>query len=232
VTVALAVLTKAPIAGRVKTRLVPPLSESQAAAVHAASVADVIARARALDVELRIFHDEAPAAAAYFAERHPDLRRETQCAGSLGRRIADVFARLFTAGAERVAVIGGDSPTLPPDRIARGLARVREHDVALGPAADGGYYLVAIRRQAWPRAAALFRGIPWSTGSVLERTLARGAAHALTLQMIEPWYDIDGFDDLRLASRHALPGSHLARLLAGAPWATGTFTAGGAGGSS
>lgn len=209
----LVIFAKAPRAGRVKTRLVPPLSPAQAAAVHTASLHDVVAIATSAFGDPRIFHDDGEDARTYFADAFPRLSLAVQCSGNLGRRLADAFQRMFAEGAERVAIIGADSPTLPAKHISDGLAAVREHDLALGPSVDGGYYLVALRREAWPGARIIFDAIPWSTDRVLAMTRSRAEAAGFRPLLLEPWYDIDRIEDLRLARTQALAESHLGQLL-------------------
>jgi uncharacterized protein len=209
----LVIFAKMPHPGGVKTRLAPPLSLAQAAAVHQACVLDVVALATAAVVDVRIFHDDRPGADAYFARAFPGIGLSAQCPGDLGDRLSDAFSRMFAEGVERVVIIGADSPTLPPDRLSEGLAALHRHEIALGPATDGGYYLVAIRRGAWPQARAVFEDIPWSREQVLEMTLARAEAVGFRPHLLEPWYDIDRIGDLERARRDTRAHSHLRKLL-------------------
>lgn len=213
----LIVFAKAPVAGRVKTRLTPPLTPEQAAAVHAASLQDVVARAASTTAGAQIMYDDSPDAAAWFGTTFPDLPRGPQAAGDLGDRMSDAFAQAFEAGASAVAIIGSDSPTLPAGLLEDALSVVPAHDVVLGPAVDGGYYFVALRREAWPAALPMFRQIAWSTGAVLRQTLDRISAAGLDAHMLAPWYDIDRPEDLALAALHAGPESALRQALEALP---------------
>lgn len=210
----LIVFAKAPVPGRVNTRLVPPLTTEQAAAVHEASLMDVVRRGLATHGQVSIRYDDAPGSSAFFAEAFPDLERRPQARGDLGVRLERTFAEEFEAGAERVAIIGTDSPTLPESRLAHAFEALIDHDVVLGPAADGGYYLVGIRGRAWPTARDLFAGIHWSSDRVLGDTITRLAGTGLQAELLAPWYDIDRPGDLRLAAVDAAPDSRLGRLLA------------------
>lgn len=209
----LLVFAKAPQPGRVKTRLVPPLTPEEAAAVCEASLRDVIAGARRSGARVGILYDDTPGAAGYFAVAFPDLERQPQSAGDLGRRLFDAFASRFAEGADSVTAIGTDSPTLPTAYLTEGLATPRKAAGVIGPTADGGYYLIGLRRDAWPDAASLFRDVPWSTDRVFQVTLQRAAENGLDLRVLAEWYDIDRVDDLTLARTHARADSHLARLL-------------------
>ena len=105
------------------------------------------------------------------------------------------------AGAERVVLLGSDSPTLPLGVIGRALDRlVAGVDVVLGPSFDGGYYLVGARA----RCDGIFEGIDWSTPRVLGQTLKRCEALGLGVELLEFWYDVDEAQDLRLLRTHLL----------------------------
>lgn len=212
------IFAKMPRPGSVKTRLVPPLTLREAAAVHAASLRDVIESARRTGAPLRILHDGAPGADDYFAREFPQLESAPQSGGDLGRRLVEGFAGAFASGASVVVAIGADAPTLPTTHLAEGLTATREAGAALGPAADGGYYLVGVRHDLWPAASGLFLGIPWSTAQVFATTAERAAAIGMELRILPRWYDIDRIEDLELARRDAGPDSHLARLLDGRGW--------------
>lgn len=209
------VFARMPRPGRVKTRLVPPLSMSEAAAVYAASLKDVIDSAGGTGAPLRILHDEAPGAEDFFARDFPDLEREPQAAGDLGNRLVVAFANAFAGGAAVVAAIGADAPTLPTSHLGEGLIATREAGAALGPADDGGYYLVGLRHDLWPAARELFLGVPWSTDRVFDTTVQRAAAIGVQPRVLPRWYDIDRIEDLERARGDAPADSHLARLLHG-----------------
>jgi uncharacterized protein len=209
----LLVFARRPAPGRVKTRLCPPCTPAQAAAVYDACLRDVIvaaARERAT-VELR--YDAEPGAADYFAAEYPLLRGAAQAGGDLGERMADAFGSAFAAGAERVVLIGSDSPTLPDGVHGAAFQHLADGDAVLGPTVDGGYYLVGIAAGAWPRASTLFDQVPWSTRDVYAVTLERAASAGLALRVLPGWYDIDVADDLRRAAGDAARDSHLGRWL-------------------
>jgi len=213
--VPLIIFAKAPRPGRVKTRLCPPLTHGQAAAVHEASLRDVVRLARAAHGDVRLHYADEPHSAEYFARTFPDLDRSPQSDGDLGRRLERAFDEAFANGASAAAIIGSDSPTLPAGTLSAGLDALLRHDVVLGPTLDGGYYFIGSRRQAWPVARRMLEGIPWSTDRVLRDTLARLAGAVEDVELLAAWYDIDRIDDLRVAATHAESGSHLADLLAG-----------------
>lgn len=215
----LVIFSKPPIPGEVKTRLTPPLTAEQAAAVHDASLRDVVNGALSTELQVQIRYGGGPSAGAYFDREFPELRAEPQCDGDLGLRMAETFEALFRRGAGHVIIIGSDSPTLPTAELKAAQRAVRSGSVVFGPAADGGYYLVGLRSDAWPAAAAMFGRIPWSTAEVLNATLRRLTITGLPVEQLSMWYDIDRVEDLRLAAADAAPESQLGTLLRSAEFA-------------
>jgi uncharacterized protein len=215
----LLVFGRRPAAGRVKTRLSPPLPPDEAAAVYEACLRDVIthaARERA-SVELWYAEDgQGDDAAAYFAREYPHVRREPQAAGDLGERMRSAFERSFADGATRVVIIGSDAPTVPESVYGAALDDLHEADAVIAPTVDGGYYLIGLAAAAWPRAERVFLGVPWSTERVFPITVERAAEAGLDLRVLPGWYDIDVAADLRRAQADVRPESHLARWLSGA----------------
>ncbi len=198
----LLLFTKPARPGRVKTRLIgePPLglSASQAAEIHAAFVEDLLARLREGEFSTTIawalddWREGEPIPNPYGI---PGVR---QAGADLGTRL---FGSLAAAGGPDsvVAALGSDHPTLPVARVEEAFARVEAGaDVVLGPADDGGYYLIAIsRRTLDPR---LFDDIEWSTERVLSATLERAAESGLRVELLETGSDVDTPADLfRLA---------------------------------
>lgn len=192
---ALIVLAKAPAAGVTKTRLCPPLTPEEAAGFAAASLVDTLAVARNVGgCTLRLAHPpgaEGPLAALLGDDLPPAFAVPP---GDVGTAMCHAIARALGHRATQVALIGSDLPSLPPAHIAHAFARLDDGaDVALGPAEDGGYYLIA----ATAPHPALFAGIAWSTGAVFAQTVAKVAACGLTLATLPPWYDIDDAAGLR-----------------------------------
>lgn len=210
----LVIFAKAPVPGRVKTRMLPPLTPVRAAAIQDASLRDVVERARGVAADLRICCADGDGAAAWFGKTFADLEVLPQGPGGLGRRLSRVFDNGFDGGLSRLVVIGSDSPTLPTEELHAAFAALETVDVVVGPASDGGYYLVGLHARAWPRGRRLFRDIPWSTDAVFAVTARRAATAGLELHVLRTWYDIDRFSDLRLAREDAAAGSNLARELA------------------
>lgn len=202
----LLLFTKPARAGRVKTRLIGDLTPAQAADLHAAFVEDLLARLAGASSYLHLAWalepgEEVPAAAfAGFAgiAGLPGLRQE---GADLGERL---YAALSGAAREAraVAALGSDHPTLPVELVERAFVAVEAGArVVLGPAEDGGYYLIAL---AAPVPRRLFEGIDWSTGRVLAQTLERCRELAIVPELLPEAADVDTPEDLdRLAQRMA-----------------------------
>ncbi len=179
---------KKPVPGAVKTRLQSHLSTSEAARLYEAML---------LDCATALHETQAAAKVVAFTPAHAEDALRTLLApigtfeyapqpeGNLGQRMEGLMQWAFARGAERVVIIGSDSPSLPARYIDEGLALLREKEVVLGPSTDGGYYLVG-RRKGESR---IFQDVAWSTGMVFEQTLARLGTQ--TLGLLPPWYDVD-----------------------------------------
>lgn len=185
----LVVMAKAPVPGRVKTRLAPHLGPDRAAALCAAMTADVLALARAAG-PARVAADDLAWAATL------DLPAELQAAG-------DLTARLRRALRDGGLAIGTDAPTLPAALLAEARAALARHDVVFAPAFDGGYVLVGVR----PGALGVFDGIPWSAADTFAASVERARSLGLSTATLGFWYDIDTPEDLAFLRTHlrALP---------------------------
>jgi uncharacterized protein len=194
-------LTKRAVPGRVKTRLVGRLSPDDAARLHAAFLDDLHEALCARG------HRVVPFWALDAGEtvpRHPPGGRR-QVAGDLGARLLAAF-RAVAGGARWAAAVGSDHPDLPVERVGQAFAALDAGaDLALGPARDGGCYLLA----AAPERVVpdLFDGVEWSTPAVLAQTLERARRLGWRVALLEPHEDVDTPDDLdRLAARLAASG--------------------------
>ena len=178
----LSVFAKAPIPGHVKTRLRPVLDEEQATRLAAAFVRDTLLKAAQLGPPVTVYYAGDRALLVPLAP--PNVRWAEQGGGDLGARMACVPAPCL--------ILGADSPHLPLSLLSAALAAVPAYDVVLGPAEDGGYFLIGLRAPQ----PALFEGIAWGTEAVLAETLAKAAALTLSVSLTPPWYDLDTPDDL------------------------------------
>jgi len=189
---AVAVLARAP-SGSGKTRLTHDLPPGDARALREALFLDTLDQARAAAAPVTVFFTPGSARDEVLALVGHDVHVAPQADGDIGHRMAGAFTHLFAEGARHVALIGSDLPSLPTSRLADAFTALEQRDdVVLGPAEDGGYYLVALSR---PRPA-LFTGVAWGTRDVLRRTIEAARADGLSVALIDPWYDVDTPDDL------------------------------------
>jgi rSAM/selenodomain-associated transferase 1 len=186
----LGVFAKWPVPGAVKTRLAAETSPEWAARVATAFLHDTLDRLAT--VEARRVLAFAPAdAGPYFAELVRGRFEVTpQGDGDLGQRMAAFFREQLEAGARRVVLVGTDSPTLPPEVVQTAFGTLKYADLVLGPATDGGYYLIGCR-QSIP---GIFEGIAWGGPHVLSDTVAR-LPESCRLAVLPPWYDVDTLVD-------------------------------------
>lgn len=204
-----------------KTRLVPALGGRGAADLYRAFLADMLATAGSVPgVQVELWLEGSGGEAPGGGDGSPPLAAGTevrirrQRGEDLGARLVHAFGRSFREEAARALAVGTDHPTLPPDYLERAFAALDRAEAAWGPSADGGYWGLALRRDAWPRAEALFREIPWSTRRVLEETRARARDAGLGWRELPAWYDVDDPEDLERLRRDVRPGTRTARALA------------------
>ena len=188
---AIALFAKAPTPGFVKTRLVPPLSAEEAADLALAflidSTAAMLRAAARCDAQAALFYSPADAAPWFRSVLGERICYYPQREGDLTERLAGAYRTLAEAGCDTVCFIGADSPTLPEGTIDAAFAGLREHDLAIGPAQDGGYYLLAMRAAN----VEIFSGIAWSTEHVLQQTRAAAQRLGLSVSPLPMWYDVD-----------------------------------------
>jgi rSAM/selenodomain-associated transferase 1 len=189
---ALAVIAKEPVAGRVKTRLAPEFGDHGAAVLAAAMLADTVAAVRRVLAEPWLCY--APTAAGErMARLAPGFRLLPQSGGDLGDRLAACMAALFAAGATRALIVGADTPHIPAERYEAAFDLLDDVDVVLGPAEDGGYYLIA----ATVPDPELFVGVPMGTSGVLRATVERAARLGRAVGLLATMRDLDRPADLR-----------------------------------
>ncbi len=222
----LLVFLKAARPGVVKTRLIPALGKAAAAELYRVLAEAEVRRTapRGEDYERR-FCFTPPGARAEMEAWFPGEVFVPQEGADLGDRMAGALDEAFLGGARRVAIIGSDVPAVSRETVREAFRSLEGHDLVLGPAHDGGYYLLALSH---PRPA-LFRGIAWGTSSVLAATVKRARGRRLAVRLLEPLTDIDTLEDLRtewprlapLLATHPSLRRRIARALGQSPDTSG-----------
>jgi len=210
---ALAVMTKAPQAGRVKTRLVPPLTPEEAAELNKCFLRDTTAAisnacSRRPVGDARASHSEAATAACGIAVYTPvgaesaytdvlpaDFSLLPQRGDEFGERLYFAVEDLFKCGFDSVCLIDSDSPTVPAENFEQAveLLSTSEDRVVLGPSDDGGYYLIGMNKPH----RHLFEQIDWSTERVLNQTMQRATEIGIEVKLLPTGYDVDDDASLR-----------------------------------
>ncbi|MDQ3702529.1 MAG: TIGR04282 family arsenosugar biosynthesis glycosyltransferase [Chloroflexota bacterium] len=187
------VVAKAPRAGASKTRLCPPLGLEQAATLSRAFLLDTLTCAHRAGVLARVICRDAEEQAALEPVVGNLASVRVQQGTGLGAALESAFSQGLREGFGAVGVLGSDCPTLPPHLLRQAYTAVEGgSDVALGPSADGGYYLL-VARALYP---ALFQNMIWSTSTVAQTTLDRCAGAGLGVHLLPGWYDVDDAADL------------------------------------
>jgi len=189
-----------PEPGTAKTRLIPALGPQGAAELqrkmteHAIRYARRVAANRGVSIEVFYDGDSESNFRQWLGE---GLEYRAQIGGNLGERMADAFERSFDAGAQRIVLIGTDCPDLTDDLMVSALQSLELNDVVLGPAMDGGYYLIGLTRPV----PALFEGILWGAGDVAGITLRIASDLGLSLTHLTELIDVDRPEDLAVWDR-------------------------------
>lgn len=208
--VALAVMARAPSDARGKTRLLKAFGLDDGTELRRAILLDTLDLVQQVPGAERVLVFTPETGGDEIAElAGSEFRLVAQRGVDLGERLEHAFADLFALGYSAVTIIGSDLPTLPVDHVKRGIAVLRRQadPLALGPAMDGGYYLIGLRMNH----PEIFHGIPWSSADVRAETLSAAEAHGLSVTLLPSWYDIDSVDDLRRVLEPATEGARKPR---------------------
>ncbi|MCP9236380.1 TIGR04282 family arsenosugar biosynthesis glycosyltransferase [Lewinella sp. JB7] len=187
---ALLIMVKNPVAGRTKTRLAQDVGHEKALEMYRVLMRHTRDQAAGLKGVTRYLH---------YSERvdvaddwpNDDFIKLVQMGPGLGERMAAAFDRAFARDHDRVVIIGSDCPGVTTELLNNAFAALADHEVVIGPALDGGYYLLGMRHPH----PELFAGMEWSTAEVLEQTLARTRERGLTVKQLAALSDVDHLED-------------------------------------
>lgn len=191
----LVVMAKAPVPGKVKTRLLPHFTAEEAVDLYRCFLRDRIRTISTLKgVDLAIAFTPADARDSFVHFSQNGIGLISQKGADLGKRLNNIFIEKLGCGYDAVSIIDSDTPDLPQWTIQESFRRLlsSQADVVFGPCHDGGYYLVGMRRPH----PELFDDIAWSTATVLSNTLEKAKQLGVKTDLL-PWrYDLDTFEDL------------------------------------
>ena len=196
----LIIFARYPRPGETKTRLIPALGPEGAADLHRRMGEYTLFWAKRLitssgvSLEIRFAGSNEDGIRNWLG---PDIHCRPQGNGDIGQRMQRAFGEAFQAGMERVIIVGTDIPGMTEDLVRKALAALGDSDVILGPARDGGYYLIGLRRPM----GQLFEGIPWGTDQALEKTVHIARDLQLRVSLLDPLEDVDRPEDLPVWER-------------------------------
>ncbi len=191
----LLVFAKAPLPGQAKTRLSPPLKSEEAATMAEAFLLDTLEMIETIKLNAeKIIYYTPKTAANYFSHlRSGNWQFKPQQGRSLKMKITNAFRIEIENNDQPVIIIGSDSPTLPPQYLEEALIKLRSTDLVVGPALDGGFYLIGINK-FYPE---LLKPVILSKPESCEKLLESADRIGLTFKKLPEWYDIDRFEDLK-----------------------------------
>jgi rSAM/selenodomain-associated transferase 2/rSAM/selenodomain-associated transferase 1 len=191
---AIALFVRSPLPGQVKTRLGREIGNDKACAFYLAMVQDALNATTGSGETVYLFHDGAASGlpGEWLNVAHAVVAQQGE---SIGERMAAAFELLFSEGLKSVALLGSDIPGIDAELLRRSLHALESNDVAIVPAVDGGYCLIALNSRKFT--GLIFQNIEWSTEHVLRTTLERCAECRLRVALLEPRQDIDTVDDVR-----------------------------------
>jgi len=186
---------RSPERGKVKSRLAAAIGGKMALEVYKAFVLDIMETLKRGHYPFRIFFSPRNAEDRVTNWLGRDFMYSPQRGSDIGKKMENAFVQSFSEGSERVVLIGSDIPDLPNSIIHRAFSSLDKCDAVLGPASDGGYYLIGFKKTSF--LPDVFHGIPWSTPSVYRETMEVFCRSNYRVHTLRQWNDVDTLDDLR-----------------------------------
>ncbi len=184
------IFIKNPIPGRVKTRLGKDIGHDKAVTYYKKLLEITRLAAENTQADKWLWYGD------FVNETDPwspsIFHKKLQHQGGLGQRMQHAFLDAFKAGYKKVAIIGSDCPEMSPQILEEAFAKLDETDAVIGPANDGGYYLLAMKKPL-----PVFENVDWSTGSVLAQTTKHLKKDGLTYSLLQELTDLDTVEDLK-----------------------------------
>ncbi len=198
------IFIKYPTPGKVKTRLGAQVGLDLAANLYHIFIGKTFQLARnSVADQIFVAYDPEEQFNKYSQIIPSEFKHFPQKGDNLGSRLSNAFDYVFSQESNKVIVLGSDSPTLPTDFVNEAFNRLDGNDLVLGPAEDGGYYLIGLKLSH----KGLFENIKWSSVSVLDTTVQRAKSLKLTRSLLPIWYDVDEVETLKRAAEHDTSGA-------------------------
>jgi hypothetical protein len=202
--------------GAVKTRLADHVGDESALLLYRAMIEDLVGNISGLESLIEYYVDSKTgfldSPLGNIIQRNPT----EQSNGDLGQRMYNAFQQEFSQGAERAVLIGSDIPHLTAEVLEGYLEKLREYSLVLGPAMDGGYYLIGFQKERIT--PTIFENVPWSSSEVFSHTIRRARERGIDYYVGREYRDVDTYEDIMelcLRSDLAALLPHLCALLRG-----------------
>lgn len=200
---ALGILFRIPEYGKVKKRLAAQIGTEDALSVYAAMLYETIENVSKLtDVDIYGFYKGLASTQHNVFKKFQSMPQKGK---DLGEKMLKAVQWLFEKGYNKIVLIGADSPDLPVYYIKDAFLKLNCYELVIGPAKDGGYYLIGMNRPL----DIIFKGIKWGSNSVLKDTISIANNEGIGYFLLPQWYDIDDIESLRQWKNHRFPDSSL-----------------------
>ncbi len=188
------VFVKSPQAGAVKTRLAGEIGDEAACELYKSFAEDVLCALGRTSARVRLFYDPPGGRERIESWLGDCYELVPQEGADLGERMAEAFGDCFAQGFSTVVLIGSDIPDMTVEYVEKAFDVLRSDDAVIGPASDGGYYLIGFRRDGF--SPDVFRDITWGSQSVLDETTKKMNAGGVSFSRLGVLHDIDNVSDL------------------------------------
>jgi hypothetical protein len=205
-------MVKAPINGEVKTRLIEKIGEYHSTELYKRFLLDIVEKIEEIDTPTIIYYTPESELENLTSLLGNSNKYVHQKGKDLGERLLNGFRYTKKLGYKTSFALATDVPDLPTEILNESINSMEEDGAVIGPSPDGGYYLIGLKNKFLDED--LFSGIEWGTDSVFERTIKKLEDKNIRTKILEPWMDIDTYEDLRMLSKdNAFEGSKTFKYL-------------------
>lgn len=195
ITCCIAIFSRAPDKGRVKTRLSKDLDETVVVNMYKNFVLDILQKIKSSKIQYKIFYDPPDTKNVMADWLGADNEFILQQGDDLGERMKNVFTTMFENSISRAVIIGTDFPDLPVKYLFEAFAGLKKSNAVIGPTFDGGYYLIGFNKDSFLSHA--FDHMPWGSNRVFKNTMALLNETNLSVHVLPKWRDVDTYGDLK-----------------------------------